>query len=153
LPPEQVSLETASGLYNNRMTPRGVLVVIKALVEEAARHNLKPEDLLPVVGCDWGTVRRRMEGTSFVCSLVGKTGTLTTTDGGMSNLAGIVFTGDGEPILFAILAQGNRIWEHKQMADQLLTETINGIQPAPILDAGTRRQLLPPNNLRVSSKQ
>ena len=152
LPPEQVSLETASGLYNNRMTPRGVLVVIKALLEEAGRHGLKSEDLLPVAGCDWGTVRRRMEGTGFECSLVGKTGTLTTTDGGMSNLAGVVFTKDSEPILFAILAQGNRIWEHKQMADQLLAETINGHQPAPLLDTRTRRQLLPPSNMRVSSK-
>lgn len=153
LPPEQISLETASGLYNNRMTPRGVLVVIKALVEEAARHGLKPEDLLPVVGCDWGTVRRRMEGTGFECSLVGKTGTLTTTDGGMSNLAGIVFTKDSEPILFAILAQGNRIWEHKQMADQLLAETISGHQPSPLLQTGARRQLLPPDSLIVSSGQ
>jgi D-alanyl-D-alanine carboxypeptidase len=94
-----------------------------------------------------------MEGTGFECSLVGKTGTLTTTDGGMSNLAGVVFTKEGEPILFAILAQGNRIWEHKQMTDQLLAETMNGRQPAPLLEAGTRRQLLPPNNLKVSSKQ
>jgi D-alanyl-D-alanine carboxypeptidase/D-alanyl-D-alanine-endopeptidase (penicillin-binding protein 4) len=153
LPPEQVSLETTSGLYNNRMTPRGVLVVIKALLEEAARHGLKSEDLLPVAGCDWGTVRRRMEGTGFECALVGKTGTLTTTDGGMSNLAGVVFTRDEGPILFAIVAQGNRIWEHKQMADQLLAETINGHQPAPLLATGTRRQLLPPNSLKVSSKQ
>jgi len=149
LPPGQVALETASGLYNNRMTPRGVLVVIKALVEEGQRHGLKPEDLMPVVGCDWGTVRRRMEGTGYECALVGKTGTLTTTDGGMSNLAGIVFTKDSGLILFAILAQGNRIWEHKQMADQLLSETINGHQPAPLLDTETRRQLLPPNNLRI----
>ncbi|HYO99533.1 MAG TPA: D-alanyl-D-alanine carboxypeptidase [Pyrinomonadaceae bacterium] len=152
LPPEQVTLETASGLYNNRMTPRGVLVVIKALVEEAGRHGLKPEDLMPVVGCDWGTVRRRMEGTGYECSLVGKTGTLTTTDGGMSNLAGIVFTKDSGLILFAILAQGNRIWEHKQMADQLLAETINGHTPAPLLDTETRRQLLPPNSLRIEPK-
>ncbi|HEV2799179.1 MAG TPA: D-alanyl-D-alanine carboxypeptidase [Pyrinomonadaceae bacterium] len=153
LPPEQVSLETTSGLYNNRMTPRGVLTVIKALLEEAARHGLKAEDLLPVAGCDWGTVRRRMEGTPFECSLVGKTGTLTTTDGGMSNLAGVVFTRDSEPILFAIVAQGNRIWEHKQMADQLLAETLNGHQPAPLLTAGTHRQLLPPNNMVVSSER
>jgi serine-type D-Ala-D-Ala carboxypeptidase/endopeptidase (penicillin-binding protein 4) len=152
LPAEQVSLETASGLYNNRMTPRGVLVVLKALLEEAARHGLKSEDLMPVVGCDWGTVRRRMEGTGFECSLVGKTGTLTTTDGGMSNLAGVVFTKDSEPILFAIVAQGNRIWEHKQMADELLAATVNGHQPAPIIDPKTRRQLLPPNSLRISGQ-
>jgi len=152
LPPEQVSLETASGLYNNRMTPRGVLVVIKALTEEAARHGLKPEDVMPVVGCDWGTVRRRMEGTGFECSLVGKTGTLTTTDGGMSNLAGIVFTKESGPILFAILAQGNRIWEHKQMTDQLLSETIHEHQPAPLMGNEVRRQLLPPNSLRIEQR-
>lgn len=152
LQPGQVSLETASGLDNNRMTPRGVLVVIKALSEEAARHGLKPEDVMAVVGCDWGTVRRRMEGTGFECSLVGKTGTLTTTDGGMSNLAGIVFTKDSGPILFAILAQGNRIWEHKQMTDQLLSETIREHQPAPLMDKEARRQLLPPDSLRIEQR-
>lgn len=152
LPPAQVSLETASGLYNNRLTPRGVLTVIKALIEEGQRHGLEPDDLMPVVGCDWGTVRRRMAGTGFECSLVGKTGTLTTTDGGMSNLAGMVYTKDSGPILFAILAQGNRIWEHKQMADQLLAETIHEQQPAPLMDAETRRQLLPPNSLRIEQR-
>lgn len=150
--PEQVSLETASGLYNNRMTPRGLLVVIKALVEEAQRLGLKPEDILPVVGCDWGTLRRRMTGTGFECALVGKTGTLTTTDGGMSNLAGVAFTQDSGMILFAILAQGNRIWEHKQMADQLLAETIHEHPPVLLMDSTTRRQLLPPDNLRIEPR-
>jgi D-alanyl-D-alanine carboxypeptidase/D-alanyl-D-alanine-endopeptidase (penicillin-binding protein 4) len=150
--PEQVSLETASGLYNNRMTPRGLLVVIKALVEEAQRLGLKPEDILPVVGCDWGTLRRRMTGTGFECSLVGKTGTLTTTDGGMSNLAGVAFTQDSGMILFAILAQGNRIWEHKQMADELLAETIHEHPPVLLMESTTRRQLLPPDNLRIEPR-
>ena len=150
--PEQVSLETASGLYNNRMTPRGLLVVIKALVEEAQRLGLKPEDILPVVGCDWGTLRRRMTGTGFECSLVGKTGTLTTTDGGMSNLAGVAFTQDSGMILFAILAQGNRIWEHKQMADELLAETIHEHPPVLLMESTTRRRLLPPDNLRIEPR-
>ncbi|MGI9106229.1 MAG: D-alanyl-D-alanine carboxypeptidase [Pyrinomonadaceae bacterium] len=152
LPPAQVSLETASGLYNNRMTPRGLLVVIKALVGETERLGLKTEEIMPVVGCDWGTLRRRMAGTGYECSLVGKTGTLTTTDGGMSNLAGVAFTKDSGMILFAILAQGNRIWEHKQMADQLLAETIQGHPPAPLLDSATRRQLLPPDHLRIEQR-
>jgi D-alanyl-D-alanine carboxypeptidase/D-alanyl-D-alanine-endopeptidase (penicillin-binding protein 4) len=150
--PEQVSLETASGLYNNRMTPRGLLVVIKALVEEAQRLGLKPEDILPVVGCDWGTLRRRMTGTGYECALVGKTGTLTTTDGGMSNLAGVAFTQDSGMILFAILAQGNRIWEHKQMADQLLAETIHEHPPVLLMESTTRRRLLPPDNLRIEPR-
>jgi hypothetical protein len=71
----------------------------------------------------------------------------------MSNLAGVVFIKDSEPILFAILAQGNRIWEHKQMADQLIAETLHDQQPAPLFtDKDTRRQLLPPNNMRIEQR-
>ena len=149
LPPDQVRLETCSGLYNNRMTPRGLIAVVRALGEELSRHGLRPEDVLPVVGSDWGTLRRRLEGSGLEGSAVGKTGTLTTTDGGMSNLAGVVFTQDAGPVLFVIMAQGNRIWEHKQMADQLLAEVLRGHQPAPLMAANARRQLLPPDNLLV----
>ena len=150
LPADQVYLETNSGLYTNRMTPRGLITVVHALSDEAARHGMKLEDLLAVASCDHGTLRRRMEGTGYECAVVGKTGTLTTTDGGMSNLAGIVNTQDAGPVLFAILAQGNRIWEHKQMADQLLAEVVHDHPPAPLADQqATRRNLLPSANLQV----
>src|SRR3712207_6866631 len=39
LPAEQVTLATASGLEVNRMTPRGLLAVIRALDEEARRQG------------------------------------------------------------------------------------------------------------------
>jgi D-alanyl-D-alanine carboxypeptidase/D-alanyl-D-alanine-endopeptidase (penicillin-binding protein 4) len=151
LPADQVYLETNSGLYTNRMTPRGLITVVRALAEEAGRHGMKLEDLLAVASCDHGTLRRRMEGTGYECAVVGKTGTLTTTDGGMSNLAGIVNTQDtGQPVLFAILAQGNRIWEHKQMADQLLAEVLHDHPAAPVFDQqATRRNLLPSASLQA----
>lgn len=151
LPAEEVYLETCSGLYTNRMTPRGLAAVIRALSEEASRQNLKIEDLMPVAACDWGTLRRRLEGTPFECAAVGKTGTLTTTDGGMSNLAGVAFTSDAGPVLFVVLAQGNRIWENKQMTDELLTELLARNTPAPIMQPSpqSRRHLLPSANLRV----
>jgi D-alanyl-D-alanine carboxypeptidase/D-alanyl-D-alanine-endopeptidase (penicillin-binding protein 4) len=150
LPADQVYLETNSGLNTNRMTPRGITTVVRALADEAARHGMKLEDLLAVASCDHGTLRRRMEGTGYECAVVGKTGTLTTTDGGMSNLAGIVNTEDAGPVLFAILAQGNRIWEHKQMADQLLAEVVHDHPPARLSDPdATRRNLLPSSSLQA----
>ena len=151
LPAEQVYLETCSGLYTNRMTPRGLAAVIRALAEEANRLGLKIEDLMPVATCDWGTLRRRLEGTPFECAAVGKTGTLTTTDGGMSNLAGVAFTQDVGPVLFVVLAQGNRIWENKQMTDELLAELLAHHAPAPVMQPSpqTRRHLLPSANLKV----
>ncbi|MDT7605339.1 MAG: hypothetical protein QOF61_3336 [Acidobacteriota bacterium] len=150
LPADQVYLETNSGLYTNRMTPRGLITVVRALSDEAARRGMKLEDLLAVASCDHGTLRRRMEETGYECAVVAKTGTLTTTDGGMSNLAGIVNTQDAGPILFAILAQGNRIWEHKQMADQLLAEVVHDHPAAPVFDPeATRRNLLPSSSLQA----
>ncbi|MCA1630668.1 MAG: D-alanyl-D-alanine carboxypeptidase [Acidobacteria bacterium] len=150
LPPEEVYLETNSGLYTNRMTPRGIVTVVRALAEEAARHGMKLEDLLAVARCDHGTLRRRMEGTGYECAVVGKTGTLTTTDGGMSNLAGVVYTRDAGTVLFAVLAQGTRIWEHKQMADQLLAEVVRDHAAAPLSEpTAPRRSLLPSASLRA----
>ena len=150
LPADQVYLETNSGLYTNRMTPRGIVTVVRALAEEAGRHGMKLEDLLAVADCDHGTLRRRMQGTGYECAVVGKTGTLTTTDGGMSNLAGVVYTRDAGGVLFAILAQGNRIWEHKQMADQLLAEVVHDHPAAPLSEpTAPRRSLLPSANLRA----
>jgi D-alanyl-D-alanine carboxypeptidase/D-alanyl-D-alanine-endopeptidase (penicillin-binding protein 4) len=151
LAPDQVQLETTSGLYNNRMSPRGLVAVIHALTEEAQRQGLQPDDILPVASCDVGTLRRRMEGTGFEGAVVGKTGTLTQQDGGMSNLGGLVYTKDDGPILFVILAQGQRIWDNKQMADQLLAEVLRAHQAACVIQPDApRRQLLAPTDLQIS---
>lgn len=150
LPAEQVYLETCSGLEVNRMTPRGLAAVIRALADEVNRHGMKIEDVMPVASCDWGTLRRRLEGTRYQCAAVGKTGTLTTTDGGASNLAGIAFTEDAGPFIYVVLSKGNRISEHKQSTDALLTELLAVHRPAPLAAPGqTRRQLMPSDHLRA----
>ncbi len=150
LPAEQVQLETTSGLYNNRMSARGLVAVVHALIDEARRQGLKPEDILPVASCDAGTLRRRMEGTGFEGAVVGKTGTLTQQDGGMSNLGGLVYTKDEGVVLFIILAQGQRIWDNKQMADQLLAEVLHEHPAACVFQPDeARRQLLPQADLQI----
>ena len=147
LPPAQVTIATVTGREHNRMTPRGLLIVIRALIEEGKRHGLEPVDLLPVVGDDAGTLRRRFVGTSLDRAVVGKTGTLTAeVDGGMTSLAGIVYTTDG-PVAFVILDQGNRISENRQLEEELLIEVIHG-QATPQAIAGpTPRRLLPSANI------
>jgi D-alanyl-D-alanine carboxypeptidase/D-alanyl-D-alanine-endopeptidase (penicillin-binding protein 4) len=150
LPSPQVTISRVSGREHNRMTPRGLLTVIRALVEEAARQNLRPEDIMPVASDDTGTLRRRLAGTGLEGAVVGKTGTLTSeVDGGMASLAGIVYTYDKGMIVFAILDQGNRIWDNRQMEDQLLSEVVNS-QAAPLpIASPERRQLLPSSSLRI----
>jgi D-alanyl-D-alanine carboxypeptidase/D-alanyl-D-alanine-endopeptidase (penicillin-binding protein 4) len=151
LPTEAVRLESTSGLYNNRMTPRTLVQVLHALTDEARRQSLKPEDILPVASCDAGTLRRRMDGTGYEGAVVGKTGTLTEQDGGMSNLGGVVYTRDEGPVLFVIIAQGQRIWDNKQMADQLLAEVLHEHPPAPVCTPGEqRRSLLPQSDLQAA---
>ncbi len=148
LPQAEVSISTVTGREHNRMTPRGVLTVIRALVEEAKRNGLEATDILPVVGDDAGTLRRRFVGTNLDRAVVGKTGTLTAeVDGGMTSLAGIVYTTDGA-VVFAILDQGNRISDNRQLEEELLVEIITG-QATPQAVAGpTPRRLLPSANIQ-----
>ncbi|MCA1558104.1 MAG: D-alanyl-D-alanine carboxypeptidase, partial [Acidobacteria bacterium] len=147
---QQVTIARVSGREHNRMTPRGLLTVIRALVEEAARQGLRPEDLMPVASDDSGTLRRRLAGTGLEGAVVGKTGTLTSeVDGGMASLAGIVYTHDKGMIVFAILDQGSRISDNRQLEDQLLAEVINSHAAPLVVSSLERRQLLPSSKLRI----
>jgi D-alanyl-D-alanine carboxypeptidase/D-alanyl-D-alanine-endopeptidase (penicillin-binding protein 4) len=103
-----VAVETASGLGHNRLTPRQIVGMLRQFRESAEAHRLEVEGLLGVAGCDPGTVTRfypRFANGPNETSLVGKTGTLTTTDGGVSVLAGFLSTAEGE-IVFAVASPG-----------------------------------------------
>jgi D-alanyl-D-alanine carboxypeptidase/D-alanyl-D-alanine-endopeptidase (penicillin-binding protein 4) len=101
-----VQLSTTSGLGENRLTPRQMVGLMRELRSTAGSHGLDVEEILPVAGCDPGTVTRffpRLSTGSNATALVGKTGTLTATDGGVSVLAGFINTGEGE-FVFAVAA-------------------------------------------------
>ena len=147
---DYLTIATVSGREHNRMTPREVLIVIRALIEEAKRHGLEPSDIMPVASDDAGTLRRRLAGTELEGAVVAKTGTLTAeVDGGMASLAGIVYTRDQGPIIFAILDQGNRIWDNRQLEDQLLTEVVTAIAKPQAITGPTPRRLLPATNVAI----
>jgi len=150
---DQVTIERASGREHNRLTPRGLLTIVRALVDETKRQGLEPEDIMAVASDDRGTLRRRMAGTGLEGAVIGKTGTLTQeVDGGMASLAGLVYTKDAGTIVFVILDQGNKIADNRQMEDQLLTEVVTSqAMPRATAASPTPRQLLPLSELRLNT--
>ena len=100
-PGTPVQIETASGLGTNRLTPRQIVSLLRTLRKSASERGLPLEALLPVAGCDPGTVTAgfpRLSGAPYATALVAKTGTLTSTDGGVTVLAGFLNTGEGEVV-------------------------------------------------------
>jgi D-alanyl-D-alanine carboxypeptidase/D-alanyl-D-alanine-endopeptidase (penicillin-binding protein 4) len=107
-PSGSVQLETTSGLGTNRISPRTIVRMMREFRSTAERSGLTVESLLPVGGCDPGTVTSFFPQLAYgpnATSVVAKTGTLTTTDGGVSVLAGFVATAEGEYV-FCVAAPG-----------------------------------------------
>lgn len=153
LKPEQVTLGTTSGLEVNRLTARGLVQIIRALDEEAARHGLQLTDIMPVASDDYGTLRRRMVGTPLEGAVVGKTGTLVHDDGGMASLGGVVYTQRHGKVCFVMLNQGSGVAESRQMTDQLLAQVIVGNDtPAQLPKPEKPRRLLESTDLEVIEK-
>ncbi|HEX8118451.1 MAG TPA: D-alanyl-D-alanine carboxypeptidase, partial [Pyrinomonadaceae bacterium] len=150
LPPEQVQLSTTSGLEVNRMTPRGLVAVIRALDEETKRQGLELADIMAVASDDYGTLRRRMVGTPLEGAVVAKTGTLVHDDGGMASLGGVVYTQKYGKVYFAVLNLGSSVAESRQLTDQLLSEiTLSQDTPMPIPKAEKPRHQLESTDLEV----
>lgn len=153
LPPDQVWLSTTSGLEHNRMTARGLLAVVRALNEEAARQGLRLEDIMAVASDDRGTLRRRLVGTPLEGTVVAKTGTLVHDDGGMASLGGVCFTQNHGTVGFVVLNQGSSVAESRALTDELLVQVIMSQDiPAVVQRSDERRNLLQSSDLTVSEQ-
>ena len=124
LPEWEVRLASTSGLGVNRLSPRSMLKVYVALRDELAKHNLVPSDILPVAGIDPGTLRKRFTSDVARGSVVGKTGTLGRTDGGVSALVGEMRAQNGETLLFVMFHRRGSVYQFRQQQDAL----VNSIQ-------------------------
>jgi D-alanyl-D-alanine carboxypeptidase/D-alanyl-D-alanine-endopeptidase (penicillin-binding protein 4) len=153
LPPEEVQLATVSGREQNRMTARGIMTVLRALVDETKRQGMQPVDILPVADEDNGTLRRRFTDTSLEGAVLGKTGTLTPeVDGGMVSLAGIVYTKDAGELAFVMLDQGDRLAENRDAEDKLLEEVVKmRAEPRPV-PIEPKRDLLSASSMRIERR-
>lgn len=131
-----VRIETASGLGENRLSPRQIVAMLKAFRASAEKLGLAVTSLLPVAGCDPGTVTAsfpKLSSEPYATSLVAKTGTLTSTDGGITVLAGFLNTAQGE-IVFCIASPhaGGRIHLARHAEERFvlgLLDRLGGARP------------------------
>jgi len=99
--PSEFYLQTSSGLGINRVTPSSMMKLLRSLRSELARNKMTFADIMPVAGIDKGTLESRFDTDFSKGSVVGKTGTLGQTDGGVSSLAGEISTRNGK-LLFVV---------------------------------------------------
>ncbi|HEX8096645.1 MAG TPA: D-alanyl-D-alanine carboxypeptidase [Pyrinomonadaceae bacterium] len=121
LRPGEVMLSSTSGLGVNRVTPRAMMKIYRALVDELAKSQLTPSDILPVAGVDPGTLKKRYTTDAERGSVIGKTGTLVRTDGGASALVGQMRTRGGT-LYFVIFNQRGSVWRFRQNQDSLVSQ-------------------------------
>ena len=102
--PSEFSIATASGLGINRVTPAAMMKLLRVFRTDLARYRMTFADIMPVAGLDRGTLEHRFDTDFSSGSVIGKTGTLGSTDGGVSALAGEINTRNGK-LLFVIFNQ------------------------------------------------
>jgi len=132
IPASEISISRTSGLEINRITPRSTVHMLQVMIAWLAERHMEPEDIMPVAGIDSGTLQSRFRSEDYRGAVVGKTGTLPATDGGVSTLAGILYTKDRGPILFAIFNTRGSVTAYRQLQDSLLKALIEesgGPQP------------------------
>lgn len=127
LNPGELSLASTSGVGVNRVTPRAMMKILRALRDELARHKLSLTDILPVAGIDPGTLEERYTDPQERGSVVAKTGTLIRTDGGASSLVGQMKTRSGRVVLFVIMNQRGNVVRFRQNQDYIVTSIQNSL--------------------------
>ncbi|MDQ5844622.1 MAG: D-alanyl-D-alanine carboxypeptidase [Acidobacteriota bacterium] len=125
IPPYEIELASLSGLGVNRVTPRAMMKIFRALRIELQKHRLLLSEIMPVAGIDPGTLEDRFTGPSWQGSVIAKTGTLIRTDGGASSLVGQMRTARGEVLLFVIMNQGGNVLRFRTNQDYLVMQVQN----------------------------
>ena len=124
IPAAEFYIQTASGLGVNRVTPSAMMKLLRTLRTELARNKMTFADIMPVAGVDKGTLERRFDTDFSTGSVVGKTGTLGNTDGGVSALAGEISTRSGR-LLFVIFNQRGSVARFRSFQNSYIS-TIQG---------------------------
>ena len=122
--PHEFSMATSSGLGINRVTPAAMMRLLRALRTELARNKMTFADIMPVAGLDRGTLENRFDTDFSSGSVIGKTGTLGSTDGGVSSLAGEMNTRNGK-LLFVIFNQRGSVSRFRSFQNSYVS-TIQG---------------------------
>jgi D-alanyl-D-alanine carboxypeptidase/D-alanyl-D-alanine-endopeptidase (penicillin-binding protein 4) len=117
--PGAIKLASASGLGKNRVKPRDMMLVLKALRTELQTNEMDFKDIFPVAGIDRGTLDERFTAQPERGSVVAKTGTLPGTDGGASALVGM-FRSQREDLYFVIFCWKGSVVGFRHQQDELI---------------------------------
>lgn len=131
--PAEFSIQTSSGLGYNRVTPDAMIKLLRTLRNDLAKYKMTFADIMPVAGIDKGTLEGRFDSDFATGSVVGKTGTLVRTDGGVSALAGEMHTRNGT-LLFVIFNQRGGVPKFRSFQNyfvSLIQGQLGGAQPIP----------------------
>ena len=118
--PSEFSIATASGLGINRVTPTAMMKLLRVFRNDLARYRMTFADIMPVAGLDRGTLEHRFDTDFSSGSVIGKTGTLGSTDGGVSALAGEINTRNGR-LLFVIFNQRGSVSRFKNFQNNYVS--------------------------------
>jgi len=139
IPANDVYISHTSGLDYNRITPKGTVQLFRELVFWLNLKNMQPQDILPVAGMDAGTLRTRFASVEYRGGIIAKTGTLPGTDGGVSTLAGILYTRERGPILFAIFNTRAPVTMSRRLQDSFIKGLILECGGIPVVNASLRK--------------
>jgi D-alanyl-D-alanine carboxypeptidase/D-alanyl-D-alanine-endopeptidase (penicillin-binding protein 4) len=117
---QEIYVDRPSGLEYNRMTARAAVKMMRALYFWLSDHQMKLQDIMPVAGLDEGTLYGRFRDPNFRGGVLGKTGTNPSKDGGVSTLAGLAYTRDHGPVLYAILNSRGSVNAYRRWQDNFL---------------------------------
>ncbi len=121
----EFKISSLSGLGVNRVSPRTMMKIFRALREELRKNKLSTTDIMPVAGIDPGTLQDRFTGPVSRGSVIAKTGTLIRTDGGASSLVGQMKTAGGETLLFVIMNRQGSVLRFRLNQDYLVMQIQN----------------------------
>ena len=134
-----VRIQRTSGLRRNRITPEGTVMVFRKLTYWMESQGLYPADVLPVAGMDRGTLRLRFNSRTHRGAVVAKTGTLVSAEDGVSTLAGILYTEDHGPLLFAIFNSHGPVLQYRKFQDNFVKDLLSEYGGMPTNNATTHR--------------
>jgi D-alanyl-D-alanine carboxypeptidase/D-alanyl-D-alanine-endopeptidase (penicillin-binding protein 4) len=140
IPDDAVRVQRASGLRRNRITARGTIMMLRRMAVWLEARDMTPEDIMPVAGMDPGTLRLRLNRSGERGAVVAKTGTLISTDGGVSALAGVIYTEAHGPVLFALLNARGPVLEYRNYQDRFVRNLLAELGGRASMSALARRQ-------------
>lgn len=122
--PSDIRIDKPSGIGRNRMTARAAIQVLHCLRATLQDHGMKLQDIMSVAGVDKGTLRGRFRHSRYRGRVLGKTGTNSSRDGGVSTLAGVAMTQAHGPVFYAILNNGGSVMAYRRWQDEFLRKLI-----------------------------